>query len=124
MPLPGDNHTFGVAMVEDFLRLAGWDVWCGIGAAQGEALRLIGHTWFALLGVSISREEQVPALTREITRMRRASCNRNLGVMAGGPPFSRDPGLAQRVGADATASDAAQAAATAEQMLGLLPTIP
>ena len=49
--------------------------------------------------------------------MRRASCNPAIGVMVGGPAFTRSPHLAALVGADATAADGQQAVVQARTLL-------
>jgi methanogenic corrinoid protein MtbC1 len=120
-PAPGEQHTFGVYMVGEFFRHAGWDVFDGPLDGGGMMLRLVAHEWFAIVGFSVAGETTVGALTACIRDVRRASCNRGVGVMVGGPMIVARPELVGEVGADATAVDAREACAQAEQLLALRP---
>ena len=55
-----------------------------------------------------------------IRALRRASRNRAIGVLVGGPLFIDHPELVARVGADATAIDGGQAPIQAQNLLALL----
>ncbi|MFK7916295.1 MAG: hypothetical protein AB8B93_20445, partial [Pseudomonadales bacterium] len=53
-----------------------------------------------------------------IRLLRRLGVNRDMKIMLGGPLLAREPGLVNRMGADATAADAAEALWTAHEMIG------
>jgi methanogenic corrinoid protein MtbC1 len=118
--LPGEQHVFGSQLVGEFLRRAGWDVWDVPGAKDGDILSVVRREWFAVVGLSISTAEQLPALTALIRKARRASLNRDVRVMVGGLPFVGQAQRAAKVGADATANDGREAVAQAEFLLELL----
>ena len=121
MPVPGEQHTFGLLMVVEFFRRADWDVWSGLASPAYDLVRLVRNEWFAVVGLSVGSETRIDALTNGIRAIRRASLNHDIGIMVGGPIFVAHPELVARVGADATAIDGGQAALQAESLLTLLP---
>ncbi len=120
VPVPGEQHTFGLFMVIEFFRRAGWDVSSDFIASDAELIRLVHDQWFAVVGFSLSCERHIEALATSIRNVRRASCNRSVGIMVGGQLFNEHPELVARVGADATAADGRQATLQAENLLALL----
>lgn len=119
MPCLGDQHSFGLAMVSQFFRHAGWDVTCEQPHSEAAMAELLASSWFDIVGLSLSAEERLPALSTTISRVRKASRNPLLGVMVGGPLFVAQPGRYREVGADATAADAAQAIIEATSLMSL-----
>ncbi len=119
VPVPGEQHTFGVYMVAEFFRRAGWDVWSG-SMPNRELAELVSNEAFTLVGFSVSADDRLDALASSIRSVRRASCNRGVGVLVGGPVFVGHPELVTLVGADATAVDARQATHQAQSALSLL----
>lgn len=117
--LPGEQHVFGTQIVTELLRQAAWDVWDAPGAREDEIIRLVTSEWFALIGLSISSEQQLDTLAALIRRIRRVSVNRDVRIMVGGRPFESHSEWVTRVGADATASDGRHAVAQAEHLLEL-----
>jgi methanogenic corrinoid protein MtbC1 len=120
MPAPGEQHTFGLFMVAEFFRQAGWDVWSGLPGAGDDVISLVRAEWFDIVGLSVGSESRVDGLAATIRTMRRGSRNRAIGVMVGGPLFVENPELAAVVGADATALDGRQAAQQAASIVSLL----
>jgi methanogenic corrinoid protein MtbC1 len=120
VPTPGEQHTFGLNMVAEFFRRAGWDVWTMATASEDKLARIVRRKWFALVGLSLGSESKLERLSSGIRSVRRASRNRSIGVMVGGPIFVAQPDLVALVGADATASDGQEATRQAERMLDLL----
>lgn len=120
VPVPGEQHTFGIAMVAEFFRRAGWDVWSGPFATVEDLVDTVRSDWYAVIGLSASCEARIDALAATIRAVRRGSKNRAIGVLVGGPLFADHPERVALVGADATATDGRQAAQQAESLLGLL----
>lgn len=117
IPLPGEPQTFGLDMVADCFRRAGWNTWTG-PVESSDALRtLVGQRQIEVLGFSIASGERLDDVRREISGVRRASQNQKIAIMVGGPCFSADPALAEAVGADATAKDARDAVVKATTLL-------
>jgi MerR family transcriptional regulator, light-induced transcriptional regulator len=119
-PAPGEQHSFGILVVEQFFRGAGWDVWSGAGVERAEILEAAQRVWFGVAGFSLACEDHLGALATLIRDVRRASRNAGVGILVGGPLFVERPDLVALVGADATAADGRQATLQAETMLALL----
>jgi methanogenic corrinoid protein MtbC1 len=123
LPAPGEQHSFGLFMVAEFMRRAGWDVWAGPAVPLDELLSTLRSEPFAVVGLSVSCESRLDGLASCIHALRRASRNRRIGVMVGGQVFKERPELVALVGADATALDGRQACLQAEGLLHLLPGV-
>lgn len=106
---PGEQHTFGVLMIETFFRRAGWDVVGMPLSTRDEILAAVGRKPFAIVGFSLSRDGAARELRDLIAQVRCGSANPEISVMVGGRAFNDDPGLVRAVGADLTAADANKA---------------
>ena len=73
--------------------------------------------WPGFLYRWIRGEAQVPQLASVVADLLRASQNRDVGVMVGGPILLLRPELLATVGADFTAADARIAVETAESFV-------
>lgn len=114
---PGSQHTFGLLIVGEFFRRGGWLVDGDPTMSIGAALALAGAAHFDLIGMSVGSECHVGAVSSAILGLRQASLNPDVVVMVGGPLAGLHPGLADAVGADGTAPDAASALLLADQLL-------
>ena len=119
---PGEQHTFGLSIVASCFRTEGWDVAGGPGTDGTTLLEAVEEQWFDLVGLSISTDRHLDALSRLIRRARRASRNRSLGVVVGGPLLEHRADLARVTGADAAMTDATRAPAEARAVVELLVT--
>jgi MerR family transcriptional regulator, light-induced transcriptional regulator len=119
VPMPGEQHTFGLLMVTDFFRRAGWDVWNDAVANSSELVSLVRHEWFTMIGLSVGCEAHLEGVASTIHALRRAARNRSVGVMVGGSLIAKRPELAIQVGADAMGKDARQAVMQAENLVGM-----
>jgi methanogenic corrinoid protein MtbC1 len=117
LTVPGEQHSFGVAMVERFLEAGGWQVVSEREAPEPRIADLVGQEWFAVAGVAMSHEANLDQVASTIRTIREHSCNRSIGVMVGGPAFSARPGLDSAVGADGTATSAPTAVVLAQKLL-------
>jgi methanogenic corrinoid protein MtbC1 len=113
--LPGEQHTFGVLVVSLFLRREGWDVWNEFPADNEELLQTVSRKPFKIIGLSVGRESRLRELTLLIKALRRASMNRSVAVMVGGPAVTLRPEIGGEIGADATMLDAPGAARWAKR---------
>ena len=114
---PGDQHSFGLVMIEDFFRRAGWRTWSAADAAITELCAIVGRQWFEMIGLTISTLDHIDALPGVIASLRRASQNPAVSVLVGGRIFVDHPEMAVQVGADGTAPDAAQALIVADRLV-------
>jgi methanogenic corrinoid protein MtbC1 len=119
-PAPGEQHTFGMAMVAEFFRRDGWQVSSGMQASVAELVELVRQDRFSIVGLSVGCGVRMEPIGACIRQLRRASANPALGVLVGGPIFSEKPDLARFVGADATANDGRHATQQAARLLTLL----
>jgi MerR family transcriptional regulator, light-induced transcriptional regulator len=106
---PGEQHSFGLFMVEAFFRRTAWDVANTSGMPVPEIASMLRNNWFDVVGISKSTDVLLDDLASDITRLRRASRNKDLTILVGGPIFNATPELVIQVGADATGVDARQA---------------
>lgn len=120
VPVPGDQHTFGISLVAQFLRRADWDVWHEFPTADADVLDLVRRHWFAVVGLSVGTYARIDQLAATIGDIRRESRNRAIGVLVGGPALVGRPELAEQVGADATAVDGQEAVLHAEYICNAL----
>lgn len=116
--LPGEQHTLGLLIVAEFFVRAGWGVRLGEPVQVGEGPTAVRAERFDVVGFSVACDSKLSAVKRHIAEVRRASRNREIRVMVGGRVFDGRPELVRRVGADASASDAREAPAVAERLLG------
>ncbi len=117
---PGEQHNFGLSMLGEFLFREGWSIAGGPGLSLREIGALVADQFFAVVGISLSSERGLDALTEIIALVRRASCNRGIAVMVGGGLFNRRPELVAVVGADSTAADARQGALQAAKFVNMI----
>jgi MerR family transcriptional regulator, light-induced transcriptional regulator len=117
LPSPGEQHTFGLVMVAEFFRRAGWDVTGGAWSADADAAALVSAEWFDVVGYSLGAEVHLKALADSIGKVRHATCNRDLAVLVGGPIFGAHPEYLQRVGADGMTIDGREAPSLAESLI-------
>ncbi len=116
LPSPGEQHTFGLVMVGDFFRSAGWDV-AGGPVMSLDIEAVVRREWFDVVGFSLASEVHLPRLAPAIAAVRKASQNPRVGVLVGGPMFLRQAGLAAAVGADAVAINGSLAPEIAEKLV-------
>lgn len=109
MPLPGEQHTFGVSLLREHFLREGWRVWCGPSQSFDDIVELVKSQWFDMVGLSASIVEEPEVLAGKIREIREASINKGIHILAGGHAFNTIPGLVQAVGANSTASDGRQA---------------
>ena len=101
-PAPGDQHTFGVAIVEKFFRSAGWDVWGGAAASPSTFRPWCGGSGSGLSDSRWAREEPRRARPTDPAGASRVA-EREARRDRGRPRLPREPELAVLIGADATA---------------------
>lgn len=119
-PLPGEQHSFALVLVAEFLRRAGWDADNGRVLSCAALCDVLRREWFALAGLSVSCTTRLDTIAATIHALRQASRNRALGIMVGGPLFTLHPEFVAQVGADAMAVDARHAVVQADSLVGLL----
>jgi methanogenic corrinoid protein MtbC1 len=116
-PAPGEEHLFGLSVVDDAFRRAGWEVdCCGHGEAA-EMLQLVAVNHYQVIGVSVSVDRHLPDLAAVVQKLKAKSLNRSVAVMAGGSMVMRAPQSATDAGFDMLAVDAMSAVRLAEAVV-------
>lgn len=116
-PVPGEQHTFGLALVEEFFRRGGWRTERLTETTPDSLVQRVRLGRFDLVGLSVSNEGELEDTSRLIRSLRRAARSGALHVMVGGRIFTEQPHLATMVGADLTAADGLQAVRKARKLL-------
>ncbi|HQT78117.1 MAG TPA: cobalamin B12-binding domain-containing protein [Rhodopila sp.] len=119
LPTPGEQHTIGLVILGEFFQREGWRVIGGPVSIGIDAAETVRDEWVDVAGFSIGSRAKLDGLTTMIRAVRRASRNRYIGVMVGGPLFLDRPDLVNRVGADTTAPDAPSAVRQAKLLLNM-----
>ncbi len=109
VPTPGEQHTFGLAMVAELFRKQGWDVVGGPYDLGDSPQVLTGHRAFDVVGFSLATLVNLDNLRKTIAEVRKASKNKRVCIMVGGPLFTLHPEYGKTVGADLVAGDAQEA---------------
>jgi MerR family transcriptional regulator, light-induced transcriptional regulator len=117
VPLPGEQHTFGLYLLAEFFRRAGWGVYSMPLKAAHDVIAIVRSEWFAVVGLSLSCETRLEELAKQIRIIRRVSCNHGICVMVGGAIFIEHPEFVSQVGADLMAVDGRQAPAKAQDFV-------
>ncbi|GAA4036190.1 hypothetical protein GCM10022281_15880 [Sphingomonas rosea] len=115
--VPGDQHGFGAAMIEETFARAGWDTALLIGVDRSELLSSVADKSYDIIGLTLSCDCHIGPLSSLITAVRNVSKNPNLRVMLGGRVLIEDPTIVTRVGADATAACALEALELADRLV-------
>lgn len=115
--IPGEQHSFGVSMVAEFFRRAGWNLCTGPFSSHQELTSLVHNHWFDIVGFSVSSDRRLAELKKDIHDIRRDSRNRKVGIILGGPLVIARPELVTLMGADMMSADATTAP---QQALGLI----
>lgn len=113
-PAPGEQHTFGIVIIEEFFRRSGWRTWTELSGAPEEILGAVQTHRFDVFGMTASSDERLDQIAPMIMSIRKASRNRDINVMVGGRLFLERPELVAQIGADAMATDAREAVLKAE----------
>jgi methanogenic corrinoid protein MtbC1 len=121
VPEPGEQHTFGLIMVSEFFRRAGWDVWDEPLSSRDALLDLVRREAFSVVGLSVGYDARLDSLTETIRLVRKHSRNRDVKVMVGGALFVARPDRVALVGADSTACDGREAIREAENLVDATP---
>jgi methanogenic corrinoid protein MtbC1 len=117
--IPGDQHTFGVSMLQEFFRSDGWAVSSDIPQSWQDLVGLAGAEPFKLIGISVSCDAAPDELRSLIKDVRRAAVDPACRIVVGGRLFLAQPDLVRVVGADGMATDAQTAT---RQLSSLLDT--
>jgi methanogenic corrinoid protein MtbC1 len=114
---PGEQHTFGLSMLEEFFLHAGWETASDHAASESSIMRSVAAESFDLIGFTVGCKEFLEPLSALIGRVRAASRNPEAVIMVGGRLFLDEPRLAKDLGADVVACDGVHAVQIAERLV-------
>jgi MerR family transcriptional regulator, light-induced transcriptional regulator len=117
LPTPGEQHTFGLRLVQEFMMREGWAVVNHPVEKLGDLKKVLQSQYFDVAGLSLSGETLIDNLTSAIRLIRTVSLNSEIKVIVGGNIFTERPELLKQCGADATAGDAPGAVRLANQWI-------
>jgi MerR family transcriptional regulator, light-induced transcriptional regulator len=109
LPMVGEHHTFGLAILEEFFRRASWDVLGGYALDEKSLGRIVSSEWLDVVGISASGEALLPKLRGVVDLIRNRSINKQLTVMIGGALINDHPEYLASAGGDCTGIDGKQA---------------
>jgi methanogenic corrinoid protein MtbC1 len=116
-PASGEQHLFGLSIVDDAFRRAGWEVdCCGFGE-EAEVFRLVTVNHYQIIGLSVSVDRHLPDIVATVQKLRSRSHNRSVIIMAGGSMVMRAPEKAADAGFDMLTVDAQSAVRLAETVI-------
>ncbi|WP_290978560.1 B12-binding domain-containing protein [Hyphomicrobium sp.] len=107
--MPGDQHTFGLQVLQEFFRRAGWIVCGGTSGTYDELFEAACRDPFDLIGISVGKDVAPEALSSMLHAIKRRIRRPSTQVLVGGRYFLENPHLVLSVGADGTATDALKA---------------
>lgn len=116
-PVPGEQHTFGVGLVSETFRTAGWDVIEAWPNHIDGLVEIVERTSPAIVGLSAGVDGRQDDLALSIRTLKRLGDRAPAAVLAGGRLVSEAPRLAKDLGAHAGAATAAGALAAAESLI-------
>ncbi len=115
--VPGDEHSFGALMLDDFFARAGWNSTVISQPLRKELLDRVSKEPFDIVGLTLSRDCPSAAVTNIIKAMRSVSCNPHLSILIGGHMINQNPAIVAEVGADGTGADARAALEVANALV-------
>lgn len=119
VPVQGEQHTFGIRLVEEHLLRAGWQVTALFKVTEAEITRLVADEHFDFVGFSLSSERLLPGLQSAIRCLRSSSRNQHVQVAVGGVLFDGRDIAPRDIDADAIVMDAQDAVHQATEWSGL-----
>ncbi|MFW5936838.1 MAG: cobalamin B12-binding domain-containing protein [Desulfosalsimonas sp.] len=112
---PNEFHEIGATMVANALEAEGWDVsYLGANTPTEDLLGFVSSGNIDILAISASLPFNLEAIGSVIKHIRSWPESAQPKIMLGGLVFLDHPGLAEKLGADATARDCKQAVALAQ----------
>ena len=116
-PVPGDVHSFGAQMIEEVFARAGWQSEVLLKPKRRELLDYVAKNPIDLVGLTVSTNAPVSALSSLVKAVRSVAANPKLCVLIGGHMINQNPELVDEIGADGTGADARAALETANSLI-------
>lgn len=114
---PGEQHTFGLSILNEMLQSAGWDTSCEASASADQIVSKAAASNVDMIGLTVGNVELLDMLARLIDRLRATTRNRRLVILVGGRACDQNPEIVARLGADGSAPDSAGAVSIADRLV-------
>lgn len=101
VPVPGEQHGFGLQMAAEFFRRDGWAVDAGIQPTMTAICLAAADRWLDMIGLSLGSDHHVDTCAELIRHLRETSKNPDVLIVIGGPLPSIRQDVASYVAADA-----------------------
>ena len=111
-----EQHTFGVFMLEEVFRRAGWHVVTCVTSTADDLAEMTVTQEFSVVGFSVCRSELIDRVVDDIEAVRNHSRNGDIKVLVGGNCFLQGTLDVRAVGADGAAADGLGAVMVANRM--------
>jgi methanogenic corrinoid protein MtbC1 len=118
---PGEQHTFGLVMIEEFFLHAGWEMAHDHTTTDQSILQAIHTHDVDVVGLSIGNRELFGPLQDLIAMAGRASSNRKVKIMVGGRLFKEHPDLVDKLPGATVVADGVNAVEFAETLVSTSP---
>jgi methanogenic corrinoid protein MtbC1 len=105
LPAGSEHHSFGLSVLGELFRDAGWDVHGGPKISIDELAQIVAMDRYDLIGFSISSERQLDGLAKQIEVVRRGSCSDKVRILVGGSLLVRRPETADQIDADCSTAE-------------------
>lgn len=115
--MPGSHHTFGLLLLSEYFRRAGWAVWSDPSATLPQLRAAVAKQRFDVIGLSVGASLQLEATASVMLALRESSARPDPVMMIGGPLFDQYPSLNKEVEADLVSTDASDAVERAETLV-------
>ena len=116
---PGEQHSLGTMVIAEYFIRDGWDVHLMTIYGADILLDMVRKADYHCLGVSVSCDQHVAGLRKDIRRVRQVSRNPDIKVLVGGQLFMMESNTTDLLGADGFAIDATSAVAEARRLRGM-----
>lgn len=118
----GELHEIGVRMVADIFELEGWATYyLGANTPPAGVVQTLIQRQAQVACISVTMTFNLPAAQALIAAIRAAPGCAGVRILIGGYPLNLAPELWRKIGADAWAGDATEAAAVARRLLDRAP---
>lgn len=118
MAVSGELHEFGILMVGDFFKMAGWHIaHLGVNLPVDEVVQAVKKHRADLLAISATTTIYLSTVSDVIKAVREDETTRHLKILVGGLAFRPVPDLWQQFGADGYARDAREAVQVGERLM-------
>ena len=117
-PVPGEQHVFGLLIVKELFRRAGWSVAAPRGTDAESLLDAVQERAYTMVGLSVGRVEAIEECGCLIPKIRAVSRNSDVVIVVGGHCLDSQELVDSLTGADLIVADGPAALAQIERMVG------